>query len=170
MKNTIIFISGLLIFFILNSLHIYAEAPELSTECIKKMESRNEQRTSLIMKDIITTFDLDIDEHSYSEVTYTDLLAAHMLYGGKEKDDYYHSLKQNFDVASSGEGRLYVRPTEGYFLYKEHDNTNVMVHLKLNNSKWEVIDQKKKKGNNIEYKQIKCEREYLKKRNAYYGS
>jgi hypothetical protein len=54
---------------------------------------------------------------------------------------------------------------EGYFLYKEPDNTNVMVKIRLSDSKWEVLEEKKVKGNEIEYKPLKCEKDYLKKRN-----
>ncbi|WP_226670539.1 hypothetical protein [Metabacillus litoralis] len=170
MNKTFILVSGLLVVFVLNSLHINAEAPpKLSPECIKKMEKRDEQFTSLIMSDVISSFDLDIDEHSYIEVTSRDLDAANMIYGGKEKDDYYNSLMQHFNVASRGKPRLFIKPQEAYLLYKEPDYTDVMIHLELKGSKWEVIDQKKKKGNEIEYKQIKCEKEYIKKKKEYYS-
>jgi hypothetical protein len=64
------------------------------------MKIRNEQRTKLIMKDIMTSFKLDFDPQSYREVTQSDLQAAHILYGGKEEDPYYHSLKNLFMVGS----------------------------------------------------------------------
>ncbi|WP_052737827.1 hypothetical protein [Bacillus sp. SA1-12] len=40
----------------------------------------------------------------------------------------------------------YIRPLTAYFLYKEKDNTNVMVLLKLKDNKWEVVEKKKTEG------------------------
>lgn len=144
------------------------ELPELSVECIKKMEERDEQFTRLIMQDIISSFQLDIDEHAYIEVSFRELEAAKMIYNGKEKDDYYDSLKKQFIVRSRGEPRLFIRPQEAYFLYKEPNNTDVMIHLQLIGTTWEEVDQKKKKGNNIEYKLLTCEKEYIEKKKKYY--
>jgi hypothetical protein len=64
---------------------------------------------------------------------------------------------------------VFIRPLNGYFLYKETDNTNVMVKLKLENEKWVVVEKKEKSGKPIEYNKLKCEEEYLKKRNKYHN-
>lgn len=169
MKKKLLFIFGLLICFNLGTLNIHAEAPKLSQPCNQKIKWRNEQFTSQIMKDIISNFNLEIDEDGYAEVTSGDLDAANIIYGGKEKDTYYDSLKQQFYVESFGGPRLFIKPLEAYVLYKQLDHTDVMVHLKLNNSKWEVIDTKKKSGNKIEFKRLKCENKYLREKKEFYS-
>ncbi|MGM7701886.1 hypothetical protein ACSVDE_09145 [Pseudalkalibacillus sp. Hm43] len=142
----------------------YAEQPRLSEECMKKMELRNEKYNRLVMKDIIAGFNLDIDEVNYRKVTREGLETAYMIYGGKLRDDYYNSLKEYFNVASRGNPMLFVRPQEAYLLYKQLNNTNVMIHLKLNGSKWVEINRDKKSGNYIEFQKLKCETKYMKEK------
>jgi hypothetical protein len=172
LKKSFVVISGLLVFLTLIPVHIYAEAPpKLPPECISKMEERDEHYNKLIMQDIISNFKLDINERSYIEMTRRELLASYMIYGGREKDNYFNSINEHFDIAAyRGEPRLFIRPQEAYVLYKDHDNNDIMIHLKLNGTIWVVIDQKKKKGNEIEYKLIKCEKEYLEKKKEYYSN
>ncbi|WP_042463337.1 hypothetical protein [Neobacillus dielmonensis] len=146
-----------------------AEPPSLSEECLDARESRDEQFTNQVIKDVIATFNVDLDEHSYIEVSLKDLDAAHMIYGGKEKDEYYQSLKKHFFVATRGNPRLFVRPQEAYLFYKEPDNTNVMIHLKLRGEKWSVVGKKKKTGSQIPYELLPCEKDYLKKKKEFYS-
>lgn len=138
---------------------------ELSPQCVEEGKIRDELFNQRIMADIIASFQLDIDS-SYDKFTQRDIEAAHIVYGGKENDLYFLSLTKLFkNIATSTRGtpRLFVRPGNAYFLYKETTNTNVMVSLKLDEDRWIVIEEKRAKGNPIEYEQLKCEREYLKK-------
>ena len=170
MKKTTIIISVLFVLLFINSVKVQAnELPRLSTECLENMKTRDVHYNKAIMKDIISGHDLDIDDQSYIEVTDRGLDAANLIYGGKEIDEYYQSLHKQFIVASRGKPILFVKPGEAYLLYKQPDNTNVAVHLKLNNLKWEVIEKKKEKGNAIEYKLLKCEKEYFKEKREYYN-
>ncbi|MDN3019613.1 hypothetical protein PH210_25950 [Paenibacillus sp. BSR1-1] len=169
MTKTIILISCLFVSFSIPSLHAHADFPRLTAECKEMAKLRDDQFTTLVMKDIISGFNLDIDDSSYIEITDRDLDAANLIYGGKENDDYYNSLKQHFIVASRGKPRLFVRPKELYLLYKEPDNTNVMVHFKLQDSRWDVIERKKMSGKEIPYKLLDCEIEYLNKKKDYYA-
>ncbi|MGM9924466.1 MAG: hypothetical protein ACI35R_09490 [Bacillus sp. (in: firmicutes)] len=143
-----------------------AQMPHLSPECVKKKENRDQRYINDVRKDVNKSFPLHMDDH-YIEVTAENLEAAYMIYGGKEKDPYYHSLMKNFFVASRGKPQLFVKPQEAYFLYKRQDHTNVMLHLKLNGVQWEVIKETKKSGKKIQYKQLTCEKAYLKKRENY---
>ncbi|MEH7353299.1 hypothetical protein V7150_06910 [Neobacillus drentensis] len=168
MKKTTIINSVLFVLLFINSVKVQAnELPRLSTECLEKMKTRNVQYNKAIMKDIISVLDLDIDDQSYIEVTDRGLDAANLIYGGKEVDEYYQSLHKQFIVASRGVPTLFVKPGESYLLYKQPDNSNVAVHLKLNNLKWEVIEKKKEKGNAIDYRLLKCEKDYLKEKREY---
>ncbi|WP_462410318.1 hypothetical protein [Neobacillus sp. Marseille-QA0830] len=169
MKKIIPLLMGMSLISSLFSLPIHAEVPRLTPDCLEQRKVRDEQFTNQVMKDVIATFNLDINEQSYSEISSRDLDAAHMIYGGKEKDDIYNSLKKHFFVATRGNPKLFVRPQEAYVLYKEHDNTNVMVHLKLKDKKWSVTDRKKKQGNQIQYEILPCEKEYLKKKKEFYS-
>lgn len=149
---------------------IAAEKPELSQECMEKMQYRDVKRNKLIMEDIISSFKLDIDESGYDELTYENLDTAHLIYGGRVDDSYYSSLKKVFETSTEwtqGEPKLYIKPLTAYFLYKKEDNTNVMVLLKLKDKKWEITKKKEIKGKEVKYNRVKCEHEYLKKRNEY---
>lgn len=143
------------------------ELPRLSPDCIENMKNRDLTYNQALMKDIITGLELDIDDRSFIEVTDKGLDAANLIYGGKEIDEYYQSLHQHFIVASRGKPTLFIKPSEAYLLYKQPDNTNVAVHLKLSDLKWEVIEKKKKEGNAVNYKLLKCEKEYLKEKQQY---
>jgi hypothetical protein len=170
MIKTFILTGTLLFALNFNPVFSFAEGkPSLSPICIEEMKQRDESRNKLIMDDIISTFNLDIDDSNYFELTSKDLDASNLVYGGRVDDPYYNSLDQLFGSSPSTQGtpRLYVRPLTAYFLYKEKDNTNVMVLLKLKDNKWEVVEKKREKGNDVKYIQVKCEKEYLKKRNEY---
>lgn len=170
MKKTAIIYSVLFVLLLINSVKVQAnELPRLSIECLEKMKTRNVQYNKAIMEDIISGLGLDIDDQSYIEVTDRGLDAANLIYGGKEVDEYYQSLHKQFIVASHGVPSLFVKPGEAYLLYKQPDNTNVAVHLKLNNIKWKVIEKKEEKGNAISYKLLKCEKEYLQEKREYYN-
>ncbi|EKN70713.1 hypothetical protein BABA_04709 [Neobacillus bataviensis LMG 21833] len=169
MKITTIIIAGLIVSLGFPSLKFQADdLPRLSPDCLENREIRDVEFNKEIMKDIISGLELDIDNQSFTEVTDRGLDAAHLIYGGKELDEVYQSLHQQFIVASRGKPTLFVKPLEAYLLYKQPDNTNVAVHLKLNNFKWEVVEKKKAKGNAITYKLLKCEKEYLKKKRELY--
>ncbi|GHH96740.1 hypothetical protein AM1BK_02830 [Neobacillus kokaensis] len=122
----------------------------------------------MIMKDVIQGLKLDIDETNYFKVTEKELEAAHLIYGGKEKDDYYESLHKHFMVASRGKPTLLVSAGEAYLLFKKPDHTNVAVRLKLTNSKWELNYIKESEGKPIRFTLLKCEKDYLQKKNEYY--
>lgn len=170
MRTTTIIIGGLLVSLCFNSVIAHAdEPPRLSPDCIENMKNRDVHFNKALMKDIITSLELDIDDQSYIEVTDRGLDAANLIYGGKEIDEYYQSLHKQFVVASRGKPTLFIKPSEAYLLYKQPDNTNVAVHLKINNYKWEVIEKKKQEGNVINYKLLKCEKEYLKEKKEYYN-
>jgi len=171
MKKTTIIIAGLIVVLCFHSLKVLADdLPRLSSDCLGSMKNRDFHYNKAIMKDIISGLELDIDDQSYIEVTDRGLDAANIIYGGKEIDEYYQSLHQQFIVASRGKPTLYVKPLEAFLLYKQPDNMNVAVHLKLNNFKWEVIGKEKKIGNAVDYKLLKCEKEYLKKKREYYNN
>ncbi|WP_066396994.1 hypothetical protein [Neobacillus mesonae] len=160
-----------LVFLLLSTsypLNLNAEMPRLSSECLEKIKTRNERFNRIIMKDIIRDLELDIDETNYFKVTERELEAAHLIYGGNENDDYYESLHKQFMVASRGKPTLLMGAGEAYFLFKRPDHTNVALHLKLSNSKWEVDDTKENKGTSIRFKLLKCEKDYLQKKTEYY--
>jgi hypothetical protein len=146
--------------------HSQSNAPRLSSDCLEESKIRDEKYVKNIMNDIISTFDLKIDENSFWEVSKRDLEAEHLMYGGRENDSYYNSLTKVYDSGGyRGEPRLFVKAQEAFLLYKEIDDTNVMKHLKLEKGEWIVTETKKKPGKIVEYKPLQCEKDYLKKRN-----
>ena len=166
MKKLAIILWSLII--TLSPVHTRAEdLPRLSSDCLEEMKNRDLLYNNAIMKDIISELSLDIDSQNYLEVTDKDLDAAHLIYGGKEVDENYQSLHEQFIVASRGKPTLFVKHAKAYLLYKTPDNTNVAVHLKLTDLKWVVVGKKKKEGNVIHYNLLKCEKEYLKKKREY---
>lgn len=167
-KKTFILIWGLTVCIFLKGVTIHAdELPRLSSECQENMKQRDSDYNGAVMRDIIESLDLEIDEQNYYEVTDKDLYAANLIYGGREVDEYYQSLHKQFIVASRGKPTLYIKPSEAYVLYKQPDNINIAVHLKLTDVKWKVIERKKEKGNPVSYKLLKCEKDYLKAKNNY---
>jgi hypothetical protein len=172
MKKLVVLVTALILTLTVNPLFSLAEGkPNLSPKCIEEMKNRDEQRNKLIMRDIISSFNLDIDESSYNELTFQDLDAAYLVYGGRVDDTYYNSLRKVFETTSNTQGqpRLYVKPLTAYFLYKEGDYTNVMILLKLKDKKWEVVERKKKDGKEIQYNKVKCEKDYLEKKYESYN-
>ncbi|MGY3417593.1 hypothetical protein ACVWY4_003778 [Bacillus mycoides] len=150
--------------------HSQSNAPRLSSDCLEESKMRDEKYVKNIMNDIISTFDLNIDENSFMEVSKRDLEAAHLMYGGRENDSYYNSLTKVYDSGGyRGEPRLFVRAQEAFLLYKEIDDTNVMKRLNLEKGEWIVTETKKKQGKIVEYKPLQCEKDYLKKRNEYHN-
>ncbi|SCM95422.1 Uncharacterized protein BWINRASL_02834 [Bacillus mycoides] len=152
--------------------HSQTDAPELSSDCLEESKIRDEKYAKNIIQDIKSTFNLNIDENSFWEVSKRDLEAAHLMYGGKENDSYYNSLTKIYDSGGfRGQPSLFVRAQEAFLLYKEIDDTNVMKRLNLNLEKgeWIVTETKKKQGKIVEYKPLQCEKDYLKKRNEYHN-
>ncbi|MBJ8053534.1 hypothetical protein JDS87_16565 [Bacillus cereus] len=150
--------------------HSQSNAPRLSSDCLEESKMRDEKYVKNIMKDIISTFDLNIDENSFMEVSKRDLEAAHLMYGGRVDDSYYNSLTKIYDSGGyRGEPRLFVRAQEAFLLYKEIDDTNVMKRLNLEKGEWIVTETKKKQGKIVEYRPLQCEKDYLKKRNEYHN-
>ncbi|MES5893624.1 hypothetical protein [Bacillus cereus group sp. RP43] len=150
--------------------HSQSNAPRLSSDCLEESKMRDEKYVKNIMKDIISTFDLNIDENSFMEVSKRDLEAAHLMYGGRVDDSYYNSLTKIYDSGGyRGEPRLFVRAQEAFLLYKEIDDTNVMKRLNLEKGEWVVTETKKKQGKIVEYRPLQCEKDYLKKRNEYHN-
>ncbi|WP_002147002.1 hypothetical protein [Bacillus cereus] len=146
--------------------HSQSDASRLSSDCLEESKIRDEKYVKNIMKDIKSTFDININEGEFMEVSKSDLEAAHLMYGGRENDSYYNSLTKVFSNGGyRGDLRLYVKPFEAFLLYKEIDDTNVMKHLKLQKGEWVVIETKKKQGKTVEYKPLQCEKDYMKKRN-----
>lgn len=167
MRKICVLVCALIIFCSVNPLSINA-SPELTPDCRKQLDDRMDDFTELIMKDVISSFDLDIstDPHirNYMEVTLDDLHASHMIYGGKIDDQHYNSLLQHFMGSFHGEPRLFIKLPEAYVLYQEQDNLNVIIHLNLKGNKWEVVERKKKKGNEVKLPPLKCHQEYLKEK------
>lgn len=150
--------------------HSQSNAPRLSSDCLEESKMRDEKYVKNIMNDIISTFDLNIDENSFMEVSKRDLEAAHLMYGGRVDDSYYNSLTKIYDSGGyRGEPRLFVRAQEAFLLYKEIEDTNVMKRLNLEKGEWIVTETKKKQGKIVEYKPLQCEKDYLKKRNEYHN-
>ncbi|PGM92070.1 hypothetical protein [Bacillus cereus] len=150
--------------------HSQSNAPRLSSDCLEESKIRDEKYVKNIMNDIISTFDLKIDENSFWEISKRDLEAAHLMYGGRENDSYYNSLTKVYDSGGyRGEPRLFVKAQEAFLLYKEIDDTNVMKRLNLEKGEWIVTETKKKQGEIVEYKPLQCEKDYLKKRNEYHN-
>ncbi|MEK4913240.1 hypothetical protein [Bacillus sp. FSL E2-8887] len=150
--------------------HSQSNAPRLSSNCLEESKIRDEKYVKNIMNDIISTFDLKIDENSFWEISKRDLEAAHLMYGGRENDSYYNSLTKVYDSGGyRGEPRLFVKAQEAFLLYKEIDDTNVMKRLNLEKGEWIVTETKKKQGKIVEYKPLQCEKDYLKKRNEYHN-
>ncbi|MGN4422401.1 hypothetical protein ACTFQN_00685 [Bacillus cereus group sp. MYBK30-1] len=150
--------------------HSQTDAPRLSSDCLKERKIRDEKYVKNIMKDIKSTFEINVDENSFMEVSKRDLEAAHLMYGGRENDSYYNSLTKVFaNGGYRGEPRLFVKALEAFLLYKEIDDTNVMKRLKLEKGEWVVTETKKKQGKIVEYKPLQCEKDYLKKRNEYHN-
>ncbi|MEC5236154.1 hypothetical protein [Bacillus mycoides] len=150
--------------------HSQSNAPRLSSDCLEESKIRDEKYVKNIMNDIISTFDLKIDENSFWEVSKRDLEAAHLMYGGRENDSYYNSLTKVYDSGGyRGEPRLFVKAQEAFLLYKEIDDTNVMKRLNLEKGEWIVTETKKKQGKIVEYRPLQCEKDYLKKRNEYHN-
>ncbi|KXY32519.1 hypothetical protein AT269_09785 [Bacillus cereus] len=150
--------------------HSQSNAPRLSSDCLEESKIRDEKYVKNIMNDIISTFDLKIDENSFWEISKRDLEAAHLMYGGRENDSYYNSLTKVYDSGGyRGEPRLFVKEQEAFLLYKEIDDTNVMKRLNLEKGEWIVTETKKKQGKIVEYRPLQCEKDYLKKRNEYHN-
>ncbi|MEB9505010.1 hypothetical protein P4J13_13805 [Bacillus anthracis] len=152
--------------------HSQSDAPRLSSDCLEERKIRDEKYVKNIIQDIKSTFNLNIDEHSFLEVSKRDLKAAHLMYGGKENDSYYNSLTKIYDSGGFREQpSLFVTAQEAFLLYKEKDNINVMKHLNLDVEKgeWVVIKTKKKKGKKVKFKPLQCEKDYMKKRNEYHN-
>ncbi|ETT76399.1 hypothetical protein [Bacillus mycoides] len=150
--------------------HSQSNAPRLSSDCLEESKIRDEKYVKNIMNDIISTFDLKIDENSFWEISKRDLEAAHLMYGGRENDSYYNSLTKVYDSGGyKGEPRLFVKAQEAFLLYKEIDDTNVMKRLNLEKGEWIVTETKKKQGKIVEYRPLQCEKDYLKKRNEYHN-
>ncbi|WP_377865249.1 hypothetical protein [Bacillus sp. R86525] len=150
--------------------HSQSNAPRLSSDCLEESKIRDEKYVKNIMNDIISTFDLKIDENNFWEVSKRDLEAAHLMYGGRENDSYYNSLTKVYDSGGyRGEPRLFVKAQEALLLYKEIDDTNVMKRLSLEKGEWIVTETKKKQGKIVEYKPLQCEKDYLKKKNEYHN-
>ncbi|MGH0597591.1 hypothetical protein [Bacillus mycoides] len=150
--------------------HSQSNAPRLSSDCLEESKICDEKYVKNIMNDIISTFDLKIDENSFWEISKRDLEAAHLMYGGRENDSYYNSLTKVYDSGGyRGEPRLFVKAQEAFLLYKEIDDTNVMKRLNLEKGEWIVTETKKKQGKIVEYKPLQCEKDYLKKRNEYHN-
>ncbi|MFK4325877.1 hypothetical protein ABH963_003553 [Bacillus sp. RC55] len=150
--------------------HSQSNAPRLSSDCLEESKIRDEKYVKNIMNDIISTFDLKIDENSFWEISKRDLEAAHLMYGGRENDSYYNSLTKVYDSGGyRGEPRLFVKAQEAFLLYKEIDDTNVMKRLNLEKGEWIVTETKKKQGKIVEYRPLQCEKNYLKKRNEYHN-
>ena len=73
-----------------------------------------------IIQDIKSTFNLNIDEHSFGEVSKRDLEVAHLMYGGKENDSYYTSLTKIYDSGGfSEQPSLFVRAQEAFYFIKK---------------------------------------------------
>ena len=143
--------------------HSQSNAPRLSSDCLEESKIRDEKYVKNIMNDIISTFDLKIDENSFWEISKRDLEAAHLMYGGRENDSYYNSLTKVYDSGGyRGEPRLFVKAQEAFLLYKEIDDTNVMKRLNLEKGGWIVTETKKKQGKIVEYRPLQCEKDYLK--------
>ncbi|RAN90558.1 hypothetical protein B5P41_05955 [Bacillus sp. SRB_28] len=150
--------------------HSQSNATRLSSDCLEESKIRDEKYVKNIMNDIISTFDLKIDENSFWEISKRDLEAAHLMYGGRENDSYYNSLTKVYDSGGyRGEPRLFVKAQEAFLLYKEIDDTNVMKRLNLEKGEWIVTETKKKQGKIVEYRPLQCEKDYLKKRNEYHN-
>ncbi|PGA12189.1 hypothetical protein [Bacillus mycoides] len=150
--------------------HSQSNAPRLSSDCLEESKIRDEKYVKNIMNDIISTFDLKIDENSFWEISKRDLEAAHLMYGGRGNDSYYNSLTKVYDSGGyRGEPRLFVKAQEAFLLYKEIDDTNVMKRLNLEKGEWIVTETKKKQGKIVEYRPLQCEKDYLKKRNEYHN-
>ena len=150
--------------------HSQSNAPRLSSDCLEESKIRDEKYVKNIMNDIISTFDLKIDENSFWEIGKRDLEAAHLMYGGRVDDSYYNSLTKVYDSGGyRGEPRLFVKPLEAFLLYKEIDDTNVIKRLELEKGEWIVTETKKKQGKIVEYRPLQCEKDYLKKRNEYHN-
>lgn len=144
--------------------HSQSNAPRLSSDCLEESKIRDEKYVKNIMNDIISTFDLKIDENSFWEISKRDLEAAHLMYGGRENDSYYNSLTKVYDSGGyRGEPRLFVKAQEAFLLYKEIDDTNVMKRLNLEKGEWIVTETKKKQGKIVEYRPLQCEKDYLKR-------
>lgn len=150
--------------------HSQSNAPRLSSDCLEESKIRDEKYVKNIMNDIISTFNLKIDENSFWEISKRDLEAAHLMYGGRENDSYYNSLTKVYDSGGyRGEPRLFVKAQEAFLLYKEIDDTIVMKRLNLEKGEWIVTETKKKQGKIVEYRPLQCEKDYLKKRNEYHN-
>lgn len=129
--------------------HSQTDAPELSSDCLEKRKIRDDKHVKNIISDIKSTFNLNIDENSFWEVSKRNLEAAHLMYGGRENDSHYNSLTKIYDSGGfSEQPSLFVSAQEAFLLYKEKDTINVMKRLKLDIEKgeWIVIETKKKKG------------------------
>ncbi|HHT7191348.1 TPA: hypothetical protein ACTZ5N_004844, partial [Bacillus cereus] len=72
--------------------HSQSGAPELSSNCLEESKIRDEKYVKNIMKDIKSTFHLNVDEKGFREMSKKDLEAAHLMYGGRGEDTYYNSL------------------------------------------------------------------------------
>ena len=89
-------------------------------DCLEERKVRDEKHVKNIIQDIKSTFNLNIDEHNFWEVSKRDLEAAHLMYGGKENDSYYNSLTKIYDSGGfSEQPSLFVRAQEAFLLYKE---------------------------------------------------
>ncbi|WP_249365392.1 hypothetical protein [Cytobacillus citreus] len=94
--------------------------------CIEEYRKKWEEFDRKVLKDIVKGFNLDLS--GYQEIIYDDL----MLKVGENLNDHSDklSLQSLFVGTSSGTRRLFLKNglegTEGYFLYKRTDGSNVI--------------------------------------------
>ena len=63
--------------------HSQSDAPELSSDCLEERKVRDEKYVKNIIQDIKSTFNLNIDEHSFWEVSKRDLRSFDVWWKGK---------------------------------------------------------------------------------------
>lgn len=119
-------------------------------ECIK-------QHNRKVLKDIQSSFpELKILDarNNVDEYYHKDIDRAMRVIGGKA-DPHIESLRSLYTGISIGDRRFFiVNDLEGYlgyFLYKKLDGTNVMLKMRPGKDKWEVVEQKEKKGTLIKW-------------------
>lgn len=155
------FVLYLLFFLLFNPLESRAEE-ELSAECKKLLEETKQEYINLVNNDVLSSFDL-LDESLDTAIYFTasDLWKNELLTG---KNETFDSLKKLMLGKYRGEKRLYFfeqEPKEGFILYKDLNNNNIMLTISKEENKWVVMDKQMKEGKDIAIEVTKCDEQHF---------
>jgi hypothetical protein len=158
-----IILAAILIMPLFHPVHSYATEEELSAECKKMLEETKAEYINLVNNDVLSSFNLleEMENQNALYFTASDLWKNELLTG---KNDVFDSLKKLMVGKYRGEKRLYFfnqNPEEGYILYKDLNNNNIMLTITRDDNQWIVADKQVKEGRNITLETAKCDDQHF---------